>query len=208
MESSAQPDPAHQRDPAAPTDAGDHGDAADASSAKPSRGRRILVNSLIAFTTLLLVVGIFSIWANRLLFNPDNWSNTSTQLLQNADIRSTTANYLVDQLYANVDVTGLISSGLPPRLVPLAAPAAGALRNVAVKGATSHSRGRGSRICGRSPTAPRIRRSSRPSTAARGRSRSTGGRSRSISGRSSGTSHRGSGYRPTSVRSSPRRSPI
>ena len=100
----------------------------------PSRGRRILVNTLIGVTTLLLVVGIFSVWANRLLFNPDNWSNTSTQLLQNSDIRSTTANYLVDQLYANVNVTGLISSGLPPRLEPLAAPAAGALRNLAVKG--------------------------------------------------------------------------
>ena len=106
----------------------------DSPPARPSRGRRIAVNTLIGFTTLLLVVGIFSVWANRLLFNPDNWSNTSTQLLQNSDIRSTTANYLVDQLYANVNVTGLISSGLPPRLQPLAAPAAGALRNLAVKG--------------------------------------------------------------------------
>ncbi len=105
------------------------------SQPKPaSRKRRIAVNSLISVTTLLLIVGIFSVWANRLLFNPENWSNTSTQLLQNPQIRSTTANYLVDQLYANVDVTGLISSGLPPRLAPLAAPAAGALRNVAVKG--------------------------------------------------------------------------
>ena len=208
MESSAQTDPAHPSDPAAPTDAATHGDAADASSAKPSRGRRILVNSLIAFTTLLLVVGIFSIWANRLLFNPDNWSNTSTQLLQNADIRSTTANYLVDQLYANVDVTGLISSGLPPRLVPLAAPAAGALRNVAVKGADL------------ALTRPRVqnlwalanRAADQTFIAAvnggKGSVKINGGRSRSISGRSSGTSRRGSGYRPTSVRSSPRRSPI
>lgn len=45
---------------------------------------------------------MFSVWANRLLFSPDNWAKTSTQLLQNPDIRSTTANYLVDQLYANV----------------------------------------------------------------------------------------------------------
>jgi hypothetical protein len=128
MESSAQTDPADRTDPPAQTE------TADAPGAKPSRGRRILVNTLIGFTTLLLIVGIFSVWANRLLFNPDNWSNTSTQLLQNSDVRSTTSNYLVDQLYANVNVTGLISSGLPPRLAPLAAPAAGALRNVAVKG--------------------------------------------------------------------------
>ena len=97
-------------------------------------GRRlVLVDTLIAITTVLAVVGMLSIWANRLLFSPDNWSNTSTQLLANSDIRSATANYLVDQLYANVDVAGLIKSGLPPRLQPLAGPAAGALRN----GATS-----------------------------------------------------------------------
>jgi hypothetical protein len=108
--------------------------ASESGSKHPSRGRRIGVAALVSVTTVLLIVGIFSVWANRLLFNPDNWSKTSTQLLNHPAIRSTTANYLVDQLYANVDVTSLISSGLPPRLAPLAAPAAGALRNVAVKG--------------------------------------------------------------------------
>ncbi len=41
---------------------------------------------------------------------------------------------MVDQLYKNVNVAGLLASGLPPRLDPLAGPAAGALRNVAVQG--------------------------------------------------------------------------
>ncbi len=100
-----------------------------------SRRRLIGVDVLITITALLSVVGLFAIWANRQLFNPDNWSQTSTQLLQNAAIRSATANYIVDQLYANVDVEGLLKSGLPPRLAPLAGPAAGALRNVAVQGA-------------------------------------------------------------------------
>ncbi|HKO27459.1 MAG TPA: SHOCT domain-containing protein [Solirubrobacteraceae bacterium] len=89
---------------------------------------------LIGVTTLLLIVAMFAVWANRLLFNPDNWSKTSTQLLQNPDIRSSTANYLVDQLYANYNVAGVVRSGLPPQLQGLAAPAAGALRNAAVQG--------------------------------------------------------------------------
>jgi predicted anti-sigma-YlaC factor YlaD len=101
---------------------------------KLSLGRRFLVNGLIGVATLLLIVGIFSVWANRLLFNPNNWANTSTQLLQNPTIRSATANYAVDQLYANVNVPDLIKSALPPRLDPLAAPAAGALRDPAVQG--------------------------------------------------------------------------
>jgi hypothetical protein len=108
---------------------------ADAAAVKISRGRLIGVDVLIGVTTLLLVVGIFATWANRLLFSADNWSKTSTQLLQDPNVRSTTANYLVDQLYANVNVTGLIKQGLPTQLQALAAPAAGALRNAAVQGA-------------------------------------------------------------------------
>jgi len=83
-----------------------------ASSTQPagagiSRRRLIGVDILIGVTTILLVVAIFATWANRLLFSPDNWSKTSTQLLQNPNVRATTANYVVDQLYANVDVAGL-----------------------------------------------------------------------------------------------------
>jgi hypothetical protein len=101
---------------------------------KISRKRLIGVDVLIAVTTILAIVGMVAIWANRLLLNPTNWENTSTQLLADPDIRSATANYIVDQIYANVNVAGLISSALPPRLDPLAGPAAGALQNVAVQG--------------------------------------------------------------------------
>jgi hypothetical protein len=93
----------------------------------------IAVNSLVVITTLLLVVGVFSVWANRLLFDPDNWENASTQLLQNPAIRSATANYIVDQIYANVNVPGLLRSALPTQFQGLAGPAAGALRNGAVQ---------------------------------------------------------------------------
>jgi hypothetical protein len=117
---------------ASPTDP--PGDGAPPGRTSISRSRRIWVNVLIGVTTLLAVVGMLSVFANRLLFSPDNWENTSTQLLQNAAIRSATSNYLVDQLYANVDVEGFIKSALPPRLEPLAGPAAGALQNAAVSG--------------------------------------------------------------------------
>jgi hypothetical protein len=98
-----------------------------------SRRRRWLVNGLIAFTTVLAIFTMLSVFANRLLFNPDNWASTSTQLLQNQAIRSQVSNFLVDQLYANVNVAGLLKTALPPRLEPLAGPAAGALRGGAVK---------------------------------------------------------------------------
>jgi hypothetical protein len=94
----------------------------------------IALNTLVVLTSVLAVVAILSVWANRLLFNPDNWSSTSTQLLANPDIRSATSNYVVDQLYANVNVAGAIRSGLPPQFQALAGPVSGALRNAAVQG--------------------------------------------------------------------------
>jgi len=93
------------------------------------------VQVLIWGTTVLAILAIFAVWANRQILNPDNWSKTSTQLLQNADVREATANYLVDQLYANVNVEGELKSRLPPLLVPLAGPIAGGLRSLATEAA-------------------------------------------------------------------------
>jgi hypothetical protein len=100
-----------------------------------SRGRRIGVSVLIWVTTLLAVVAIFAVWANRQVFNPDNWANTSTSMLQNPKIRSAVSTYLVDQLYANVDVEAELKAKLPPVAQPLAAPIAGALQSAATTAA-------------------------------------------------------------------------
>ena len=99
------------------------------------RGRRILVLVLIWGTTVLAVLGIFAVWANRQLLNPNNWANTSSKLLQNAEIQKALPTYLVGQLYANVNVAGDLKAKLPPLLQPVAAPVAGALQNAAISGA-------------------------------------------------------------------------
>jgi hypothetical protein len=80
--------------------------------------------SIVAFTAILAV------WANRQILNTDNWTRTSTELLENRTIRHPLSAYLVDQLYANVDVAGELRQALPERLQPLAAPAAGGLRQL------------------------------------------------------------------------------
>src|ERR1700679_690603 len=91
------------------------GDAAS-SVAATVPWRRRGVDALIVLTTLLTIVATFAVWANRQLLDPGNWSTTSTRLLQNPKIRDTTANFAVDQLYANVDVAQLIGSALPKPL--------------------------------------------------------------------------------------------
>jgi len=89
------------------------------------------VRALLALATVAALLAIVSVWANRQLLDADNWADTSTTLLADQAVQTAVAGYLVDQVYANVDVSGELASALPPRLQPLAGPAAGGLRNVA-----------------------------------------------------------------------------
>lgn len=93
-----------------------------------------LVRSLIGLATVLGVIAIFAIWANRQLLDTHYWTNTSAKMLESPPIREALAGYLTDQLYANVDVAGELRGELPSELKPLAAPAAGALRSLVEKG--------------------------------------------------------------------------
>lgn len=99
----------------------------------PDHPHRWLVRVLLAAATVLAIIAIASVWAARQVLNAENWSNTSTQLLEDPAIRSQVAAYLVDEVYANVDVAGELRAGLPPALAPLAGPAAGGLRNLALQ---------------------------------------------------------------------------
>src|SRR3954452_8721620 len=96
-----------------------------------SRTRRYTIRSLLAVATLCTVAAIFAIWADRQALNADNWADTSSAMLDNGAIRTQVSGFLVDQVYANVDVAEELSSSLPKRLKPLAGPAAGSFRDFA-----------------------------------------------------------------------------
>lgn len=81
--------------------------------------------------TLLSFVTIFSFWVNRQALNTDNWVNTSSALLQNKQVQTQVATFLVNQLYANVDVEAELRKALPDQAKVLAGPAAGGLRQLA-----------------------------------------------------------------------------
>jgi hypothetical protein len=96
-----------------------------------SRGRRYAVRGALVIATLLTVVAIFAVFANRQVLDADNWADTSGALLENDAVRTQISENLVDQVYTYVDVTGEVASALPPRLKPLAGPAANGLRELA-----------------------------------------------------------------------------
>ena len=94
-------------------------------------GHRGIVAALVVVGTLIAFLAIFSIWVNRQALNTDNWVHTSEKLLQNDEVRARLSNYLADELFANVDVEGELEKTFPPRLAPLAGPAAGGLHQLA-----------------------------------------------------------------------------
>jgi len=100
-----------------------------------SRARRRTVKGLVVLGSILAFLSVFAIWTERQALNTDDWVHTSGRLLENETIRSTLSDYLVDQLYENVDVRKELEEILPGETKDLAGPAAGGLRQVAGQGA-------------------------------------------------------------------------
>jgi hypothetical protein len=106
---------------------------ADAPS-PPGLPHRTLVKVLVVFGALLAVVACFATWAERQALTTDDWVNTSGRLLENRPIQTALANYAVDQLYTNVDVSGELEKELPTDFKQLSGPAATGLRQLAIQG--------------------------------------------------------------------------
>jgi hypothetical protein len=100
-----------------------------------TRGRRRLVRVLVVLGSVLAFLSVFAIWTERQALNTDDWVNTSGRLIQNQKIREAVANYLVDQLYENVNVEKELKELLPGETKQLAGPVSGGLRQVAGSGA-------------------------------------------------------------------------
>ena len=100
-----------------------------------ARRRRALPVALVVLASVLAFLAIFALWANRQLLDTDNWTETSSELLDDEAIRTQVGAFLVDELYASVDVEAQVEAALPPRAAPLAGPVAGGLKTLAERAA-------------------------------------------------------------------------
>jgi hypothetical protein len=100
-----------------------------------SRGRRRIVRVLVVLGSLLAFLSVFAIWTERQALNTNDWVDTSGRLIQNETIREAVGEFLVDQLYENVDVERELEEILPGETKELAGPVSGGLRQVAGQGA-------------------------------------------------------------------------
>lgn len=90
---------------------------------------------MLVLATIATLLAFVALWANRQILSTDQWTETSTELLESPAVRDALADYLVKELFSNVDVQGELESNLPPDLKGLAGPATGGLRQLALRGA-------------------------------------------------------------------------
>jgi hypothetical protein len=142
------------------------GSSSRAEPATPPKGppawRRWLPIALVVLASVIGFVSVLAVWVKRQALETETWTDTSVELLENEDIRNAVADFIVVELFANVDVEREIARPLPP-----------ARRQGGARGARAASRSGplGGRQPGRSLPAPRGDRR-------RGRSRVDHGRRR------------------------------
>ena len=89
--------------------------------------------TLVVIATIIGLVAALNVWVKRQALSTDNWTNASARLLEDDQIRSALSVYLVNQVYANVNVSQRLQQRLPPNLAPLAQPLAVGLQTASTR---------------------------------------------------------------------------
>ncbi len=106
-----------------------------ASTEAPEQRHRITVRILVIVASILAFLAIFTSWVDRQALDTNQWVSTSDNLLQDKEISDALATYSVDQLYASVDVAGILKKQLPTDLQPVSSPLAAGIREFATRAA-------------------------------------------------------------------------
>ena len=103
-----------------------------AETAPPKDRHRALVWTLIVVASVLLIVSMTANWVQRAALDTNQVENTTDEILADQDVQEALSIYLVDQLYANVDVQAQLEQKLPSSAQALSAPLAAAGRQLAL----------------------------------------------------------------------------
>jgi hypothetical protein len=93
--------------------------------------RRAVVWTLIVVASVIAFASVLTTWVDRQMLDTQSWEDASAELIEDPEVREAVAVYLVDELYANVDVASGLAERLPADFQPLAGTLAGALRQPA-----------------------------------------------------------------------------
>ncbi len=109
------------------------GSAAADSPTEPSvpRRPRWLIGTVFALATIIGLFAVLAVWTNRQVLNTDNWTNTSSRLLEDKTIQTAVAAYAVNQLFSSGVPQAQIKAVLPARLQGAAGPVSAGLEQLA-----------------------------------------------------------------------------
>jgi putative oligomerization/nucleic acid binding protein len=96
-----------------------------------SGGRLLIARILVVLATLLAVVAGLAGYLRWQALDEDTFADTTEELIANDDVRGQIGDTVVEELFANVDVTAALEQRLPEDQQALAAPLAGGLREFA-----------------------------------------------------------------------------
>ena len=114
---------------AAPSDvAHPPADEARKKTAVATGWRRWVPWVLVVLACVIAFLAALNVWVKRQALNTNNFTDASSQLIENPDVRNALSVYIVDQLYQNVDVSQVLEQKLPPVAQPLAPTIASALQ--------------------------------------------------------------------------------
>ena len=88
--------------------------------------------SLIVLASVLLIFSLTANWVQREVLKTDEVVDTTDQILADQDVQEALSIYLVDQVYANVDVQAQLEQELPSSAKALSAPLAAVTRQLAL----------------------------------------------------------------------------
>jgi hypothetical protein len=89
--------------------------------------------TLVVIAAVIGLVAALNVWVKRQALDTDNWTNASSQLLENDQIRSALSVYIVNQAFTGTDVSKRLQQRLPPQFDPLAPALAVALQQGATR---------------------------------------------------------------------------
>jgi hypothetical protein len=99
----------------------------------PTRTRHWGINAIFVLAVLVGVLAVLAVWVNRQVLNTNNWTNTSSRLLNDPKIEAAVGSLLVNELFSQVDVAAELKKVLPSEVDGLASPAADGLRTLAIQ---------------------------------------------------------------------------
>jgi hypothetical protein len=109
------------------------GAAPDVADSSTPHRHRFVIGTLFGLATVIGVLAVLAVWANRQALNTDNWTNTSTRLLADSKIQTAVAAYSVNELFNSGIVESEVKAVLPPRLQPAAGPINSGLQQLAAQ---------------------------------------------------------------------------